>query len=305
MDLTGEPWGDEDVLRVSRFSVPSITAIDGVRRLRSHFHNYGLSLLAKADEPHPTPITLLMPVHPKDATRLAASVEALREHLAHPIERIVFVAPPGHELEALARRFGAELIDETSVLPAAVLRSDFRSATGVNRNGWFRQQFIKLGWPDWLDAERVLTMDADTKPVRRLRFITGPGQAILYTADDYSPDYFAMVQLALGPIKRAPWSFVAHTMLFERPSLLRMHKLIAGRLGAPWTQALLDRINPKISQCFSEFELYGNYMYSFERERVQLRYFRNRKVEETTFLQHAVPPGLHRFRTLSSHHRAR
>jgi hypothetical protein len=259
----------------------------------------------KKTTPHPTPLTLLMPIHPKDATRLAASLPALRERLAHPIERIVLVAPAGEELRPLANTLGAELLDENSVLPPLVQQSDFRGRGGRNRNGWLRQQFIKLSWPAWLDAQHVLTMDADTKPAQRLRFMNDLGQSIFYTADEYSKDYFNMVQRALGPIKRAPWSFVAHTMLFERGSLLRMQNLIADRCGSPWVEALLDRIDPNISQCFSEFELYGNYMYTFERERTELRYFLNRKVSEEAFLEHAIQSAHRRFRTLSSHNKAR
>lgn len=282
-----------------------LTRIAAVRRLRSHIHNFGLSFLRREDAPHPTPVAHLAPLHPKDERRFLASYAALRRRLAHPITRTIVVAPAPERLTGLrdliAEGAPITLLDENDVLPPVVRDAALTDRAGRSRRGWIRQQFIKLCAPDFIEERHVLVMDADTKPGHRLRFLDDRGRSILYTADELSPDYFANVVEVLGPVARAPWSFVAHCMLFDREILLALRAHVEARHGAAWAEALLATIDLDVSQCFSEYEIYGTFAYRWRPEAVRLRYFCNAKLDEEAFVQAETPPGFARFRTLSSH----
>lgn len=277
----------------------SIARIAALRRLRSHYWRYIAPIQSETAQ-SPEPVTLLMPVHPKDADRLVITIPAIKRFLAHPIEDIVIISPPDAGLRNLAGELGATFVDERDVLPENVANFVCIDKNGRNRNGWIRQQYIKLSWPQWLQAQRVVTIDSDTRPVRPLRFIDDAGRTIFYTSDEYSRTYFEAVTALLGPIKRAPWSFVAHKMMFERAYLQQIYEQIAGRSGKDWCTTVLESVNTEEPEFFSEFELYGNYMFSFHREKIATRYWMNKKISPADFAQPETYTN-GRYLTVSSH----
>ena len=221
-----------------------------------------------------------MPLAVKDLSIAGHSIAGIRRHLQHPLTEVVVAGQAHPDLRDFCDANGFRYIDENAVLPEVVRSFDY-VANGYNRNGWIRQQVLKLSVFDYINAENVFVCDADTIFIRPFSVFEGSKQ-ILFEADDYTLPYQAMNQRLLGPLRRYRWSFVAHCMLFQRHLLRDLQACIESHSGKPWLDAVLANIDHASDSSLSEYDLYGNFLFNYHPDAFVGRYWFNRKARLRT-----------------------
>lgn len=223
-------------------------------------NKYVLFYLPRTYQPSSEPCTLVMPLAVKDLAHAQATLDAWTKHLQHPLAEIVVVGQDDRRIAHFAARCGARYINEEDVLSPAV-KSFGYVYQGRSRNGWIRQQILKLMADTFTHSKDILVADSDTHPVRPISFRRN-GRPILFVTHDFTPTYYACMQRLLPDLTLYRRSFVAHCMLFERGVLQQLRSELEQHAGRPWDEAILNAIDKSVDASFSEFELYGNYVYN-------------------------------------------
>ena len=269
------------------------------KKLTAHFGKYLLSWFTRDDADSDAPVTVMMPLAPKDAARARHAIPKIRANLAHPIERFLVVGPNRDDLPVLCAEMGVEFVDEMGPL-AELLGAD----CATTLEGWYKQQFLKLISPAVADADRVLTIDSDTYPQRRTRFLDDAGRVLLYWAEQDPTDYHKFTELMIGPCPGARTSYIAHCMLFERRHLDALTVEIEARHAKPWPVAMLETLRQGYQQAgqLSEFDLYGHFLRRDRPGKSRVRYYSNQKVSPAEFSgETRLDWWKRRFRFLSNH----
>lgn len=205
-------------------------------------------------------IDVLIPAIEKDLTTLPRVVGAIKKQVKHPIGKILIVAPDRRRITELCRRKGYTFVNENRVLPITKKNIHYRSRTW-DRSGWLFQQLLKLSGDTICSSRFFLVLDADTVLIRPHRFRIGD-RTIFYCRGWSQPEYFRTYRRLMKRKAPSPASFVTHYMLFEKPKLAQLKRTIEARHGTKWYSAILRSIDKSKQFGFSEFETYGNYLYS-------------------------------------------
>ncbi|GAA3413082.1 DUF6492 family protein [Paenibacillus hodogayensis] len=214
-------------------------------------------------------IDVVIPAIAKDLGTLPHVIDGVRKHVMHPIGRIFVVAPGDEKIKAVCKRKGCTFVHEGSILPLRKQHIVYRSKRW-ERSGWLYQQLLKLGSSSIVGQRRYLVMDADTVLIRPHRFVED-GKHVFYCRNWSQPEYFATYRKLLGKKAPRPRSFVTHYMLFDKTKLQSLKQKIEARHGTKWYHAIIQSINRKKQFGFSEFETYGNYVYSGSPGKVRLK----------------------------------
>lgn len=223
-------------------------------------------------------IDVLIPAIEKDLPTLPHVIRAARAQVRHPIGEIVIVAPRKDAIVSLCREHGWRFVDENTVLPLTKKDIHYRSARW-ERSGWLFQQLLKLSGDKLCSADFFLVIDADTVLIRPHTFRSG-GRTTFYTRSWTQPEYLRMHERLMGRKAAAPRSLVTHYMLFEKAKLRDMKRDIEMRHGMSWHRAILTKLNRSQQFGFSEYETYGNYVYSRNPAAVRLRPALNRALHD-------------------------
>ncbi|AJY74701.1 DUF6492 family protein [Paenibacillus beijingensis] len=205
-------------------------------------------------------IDVLIPAIEKDLTTLPYVVSAVKKHVKHPIGNILIVAPNRKRITELCRRKGYTFVNENSVLPITKKHIHYRSRTW-DRSGWLFQQLLKLSGDTICSSNYFLVIDADTVLIRPHRF-RKDGKTIVYCRSWSQPEYFNTYRRLLKRRAPKPTSFVTHYMLFEKSKLAQLKKAIESNHRVKWYSAILHSIDKSKQFGFSEFETYGNFLYT-------------------------------------------
>ncbi|WP_027084634.1 DUF6492 family protein [Cohnella panacarvi] len=248
-------------------------------------------------------IDVVIPAIDKDLGTLPYSIDSVRKYVAHPIGRIYIVAPSSNAIQALCKRKGCTFVHESNVLPLRKHHIHYRSKRW-DRSGWLYQQLLKLGSSSITGRRYFLVLDADTVLIRRHRFREN-GRHVFYCRGWSQPEYFVTYRKLLGRKASRPRSFVTHYMLFDKTKLSALKHTIEARHGTRWYQAILRSVNRSKQFGFSEYETYGNYVYSLSPGSVRLKSALNRSLSgNPSRLSRAMRRKLvHKFRSLSFHKR--
>lgn len=217
-------------------------------------------------------IDVLIPAIEKDLETLPFVIDAVRKQSAHVIGNIYIVSPRKPSIMELCRKKGCKFVDEKKVLPFTKDAIHYRSAKW-ERAGWIYQQLLKLSGDRICKEAFFLVIDADTVLIRPHHFRLG-GKTVLYCRNWSQDEYFNSYRRLMKQRSAAKLSFVTHYMLFERAKLAELKRHIEKLHGKKWYQAILDSVDRKRQFGFSEYETYGNFLYT--RYRDQLRFTTNR-----------------------------
>lgn len=207
-----------------------------------------------------TRIDVLIPAIRKDLQTLPYVVQAVRRHSIHPIGEVVIVAPRDEAILAACHAHGWKFVDENTVLPITKRDIVYRSKRW-ERSGWLFQQLLKLSGDRLVRAEHFLVIDADTVLIQPHKFLSG-GRTNFYTRSWSQPEYFRTYKKLMGRAASAPRSLVTHYMLLEKSKLRELKRAIEARHGKSWYRAIIDSIDRTKQFGFSEYETYGNFVYS-------------------------------------------
>lgn len=220
-------------------------------------------------------IDILIPAIDKDLAALPYVIDGLRKHVKHPIGKIYVVSPDSKRIRSLCMRKKCAFVNETAVLPITKRDIHYRSRTW-DRSGWLYQQLLKLNG-DTICSRDFLVADADTVLIRPHRF-RAKGKTVFYFRGWSQPEYFNTYRKLLGRQRSAPRSLVTHYMLFERAKLRQLKRTIEAKHGMPWFRAIIRSIDRTKQFGFSEFETYGNFVYSNDQGGCRLISARNKSL---------------------------
>ncbi|QAY67263.1 DUF6492 family protein [Paenibacillus protaetiae] len=248
-------------------------------------------------------LDLIIPVIEKDLKTLPHVVQAAKQNVRHTIGDVIIVAPDKPAIRSLCSRNGYRFVNENSVLP--LRKQDIRySSKHWERSGWMLQQLLKLSGDKLASTKHFLVIDADTVLLRPHTFIAG-GQTTYYTRNWSQPEYYRTYQKLIGRKAAAPRSFVTHYMLFEKAKLRELKRHIEQRHGRIWYKAILASMNKKRQFAFSEYETYGNFVYSRYPQSVKLKAALNRALhsDASTLTKDRIQSLAAKYRSVSFHER--
>lgn len=270
------------------------------RKIRQYFHQYCSSLFPRTAITSKIPLTVLMPLAEKDLGNAEYSVPALRQHLLHPIEEFVIVGQNSDQIRNFCFQNKITYYNENEILPAEISNRDLR-INGINSTGWIKQQFIKLGAFNFINAKNIYAHDADTFLLRNLSFFKGDKQ-ILLNSDEYIDAYHKMNRYLLGNIKRYPRSFIAHGMLFQKEYMNKLHAHVLNNTGLTLFEAVLKKLQSKSDYSLAEYELYGNFLYNFYPDSFVSNYWYNFQIRhDQKFDFEVLSQRYKRFNSISYH----
>jgi len=141
-----------------------------------------------------------------------------------------------------------------------VIDFDFNRFTGniLKRQGWYKQQFIKLFQE--VTQDNYLVIDSDVVFLRPLSICDAKGSSFFFGKDQYNSPYFELMTKVLKINKAHPHSFINEIMFFQRSIIKSLLKYVGVS-----KQGFFDLLVPALNEAneisgFSEYEMYGNYV---------------------------------------------
>lgn len=240
------------------------------RQLRRRLHEFIFSYLPRNYPKSEIALSVLMPLAKKDVLVANFAIKALKENLAHKINRFVIVGQDCDEIRDLAKQNEVEYINENEVL------KNYLHIPLVAQKGWIKQQLIKLLAFDFINDDNILVHDSDTIILRPITYFEND-TPIYYLADEYTKKYYQFIEKYFGKIERAPRSFVAHAMLLQRQKRAALDAKIQEIHGCSFVEAFFKFADFENYNAFSEYEIYGNYLNHFHKGEFKTRYWYNIK----------------------------
>lgn len=223
-----------------------------------------------------TPIDVLIPAIEKDLATLPHVIDAVRKYVKHPIHEIIIVAPRKQRILDLCTKKGCRFVHEDTVLPITKKNIHYQSKSW-DRSGWLYQQLLKLGGDKLCSSKYYLVMDADTVLIRPHVFKVG-NKTVFYCRNWSQPEYFRTYKKLMGRSHSSKRSFVTHYMLFEKAKVKQLKQAIESRHNTSWNSAIMRSMNKSKQFAFSEFETYGNFLYSSEPGNMILKQAKNKSL---------------------------
>jgi hypothetical protein len=262
-------------------------------------------LIFDSEQPSDLELDLVVPVAEKDLAVFRLCVEKIRQNLLHPIGSCFVVGQNTSLMRQVCRDSECTFIDENEVCPWGVagIRRIAEAKKGVfNRPPWLYQQFLKLNMDTYSTCGRFLTFDADTVMLRPMRYEM-EGQVLLDVSDGYRSDFDAFLGRMLPGYRRSPFSYMCHIMLMESRWLQELKEHLSGLTGLGWREAIIELIDFDSHDCFSEFELYANFVLNHAPEKFRRSYWFNKEYprERVSELERLVAANCGHKKTLSMH----
>ncbi len=216
-------------------------------------------------------IDVVIPTVSKDFEVLKLTIESLKL-VKHKINKIYIVAPEDSEIKNFCNTNNLELINEKEVLGFGKEKINY-VVNGIDRSGWLFQQLLKLSGENFTEMENYLVIDSDTIFVNENCFIEN-GKFIFFVSEEWHKPYIYAINKLLGIKNSYSLSFVAHGMIFNKRLLQYLKKDIEDYTGLLWIEAILSLINDFEQSCFSEYELYVNWLlYKYPKKAKILPFF--------------------------------
>lgn len=214
-------------------------------------------------------IDVLIPAIEKDLGTLPLVIDAVRKYVKHPIGEIIIVAPWKQRILDLCSRKGCRFVNEDTVLPITKKDIHYQSKTW-DRTGWLYQQLLKLNGDTLSSSKYYMVIDADTVLIRPHVFKVGD-KTVFYCRNWSQNEYFNTYRKLMGRNRSARLSFVTHYMLFEKSKVKQLKQAIESKHNTSWYSAIMKSMNRSKQFAFSEFETYGNFLYSSSANKMILK----------------------------------
>ncbi len=189
----------------------------------------------------------------------------------------LIVLVPEDDCELVQRRLGksATVISEKGFIPGLSLSEllGFNLPGFPAGAGWYYQQFLKLQYAFVQpEDDYYLIWDADTVPLRPMRFFDQQGRMLLTRATEFHAPYFATYRRLIGQEPNRECSFIAQHMIVQKSIVREMLELIERRVPVHhnWVLKIMSVLEPVHPNLFSEYETYGHYVKNRYPDRVVL-----------------------------------
>ncbi len=145
----------------------------------------------------------------------------------------------------------------------SIIKTQGREHTNT---GWYFQQFLKMAFAlsNYCKNEYYLSWDADTIPVKKIKFFNDNDHPYFTMKSEFHKPYFDTMEKLIGLNKINPFSYIAEHMIFNKNIVKELIcKIEAGNEvhSEIWYEKIMNAIPPEIvsTNSFSEFETYGTY----------------------------------------------
>lgn len=245
------------------------------------------------------PIDIVVPTVEKDLDVLPYSVAAIKKYIRHPIGMIYIVAPVSKKIEDFCLKEDCQYIDERSVL--SIKKSDIHfKINGLDRSGWFYQQFLKWSGSRFCSNKNYLVVDSDTIYVKPQVFEYN-GKIVFNCSDEYHKPYFDIYERLLGQKTSFPFSFTSHQMLFNVDILNEMKSRIESHTKMKWYMGILSNTEKNKISGHSDYETYGQYFYSIYRKHMIIEYWYNLSLPRTELVNFDFAKQYLQYKSISFH----
>lgn len=231
-------------------------------------------------------LDILIPIVEKDLEILPFTVQYARKNILHPIKNVYIVAPESIKIREYAETMNCIFVEEGTVLPFSMRDIDY-FPKNTDRRGWLFQQLLKLSADHICESENILILDADTLFMRPQSFFH-KDQVIFNCSEERHIPYRVMYQKLIQEEATGFYSFVAHSMLFQKKKLQELKAYIEKLHGKAWYEAILDLINKNDLSGFSEYETYGQFVSSRYSESTIHLYFFNLGLNREKHLKNVI-----------------
>jgi hypothetical protein len=140
---------------------------------------------------------------------------------------------------------------------------------------------IKLSADIISNKEYFLIIDADTILINKQIFVSN-SKMIINCSDEYHLPYFEMLKRILRINNLFCLSFVSHYMIFNRHILFELKAKIEEFSRDNWAKVIIDKVDKFDSSGFSEYETYGNYLYNYHKNKIELCYWFNLSLKRSS-----------------------
>jgi hypothetical protein len=235
------------------------------------------------------PIEILIVASHKDVEILPMTIESVLKNCINPIDCITLIVQKESiaGVRKVVEQFSGSLISFRIHDEENLVNQEFRYHLKMNyknRYGWVLQQVLKMNYVLNCNKKGVLVIDADTVLLQRMGFLQRNGRQVLLISSELHSQYFDRLSL-LGFQLTKPWkSTVAHHMLFQ-PDLLRF---ALNEIQAKSAEDLIRIMESKdgnlkndLSPFSIDYELYGQWLMSNNREVVALKLTQNIELERS------------------------
>ena len=227
------------------------------------------------------PLEIIIPCIDKDKTTIWECIDSLRDRLKHPITSINIICPHNQDnIEKIAKDKWCNIIYEDAVVPIKKEEIKYITKEWKNRAGRLFQQLIKLFYAYKTNSNYYYVIDSDTILMSEQVFEDKWKIIYLFSDENHKP-YYKNYEKLLWEKKTAPMSFVAHQMVFNKNYVNELIKKIENIHNTDFISALINTIDTRENSWFSEFELYGNYMYKYHKDEIMVEYRFNKRVKES------------------------
>lgn len=230
-----------------------------IRHVLYLLHNAFVSKKVQPD--NETVIDVVIPAIESDLDILPLCLQGLKNNVQQRIGKIYLVSPGTQRIKEFATQHGLTFIDESSVLGYSPADINYVVYTGLNRSGWIFQQLLKLSGKIG-DAEYFMVIDADHILLQPHVFVSTDKKMVFYQSSEYNIPYYRNIKKLLGNYPVSWFSYVSHKMIFKKSELISLHKSIEANSSTKesWDKIIISHLDKNEVNCFSEFELYGNFV---------------------------------------------
>jgi len=135
-----------------------------------------------------------------------------------------------------------------------------------DRIGWYLQQFIKIAAAkrapvDGNTEAVILIWDADTIPLKQLKFVNDDGKLIYYQGSEQHQPYFEFIEKAFGLKRKCEFSFIAQCF----PAKISWVQSFCNALeskGHDWVESIILNLDQSQRAGFSEYESLGTFIWN-------------------------------------------
>lgn len=203
-------------------------------------------------------------------------LEIMAQRLAANIPlRALHVVAPDLDCPQIQARLGGgvRVIPENDFIPGLQMKT--LRTLNVPRfpmaAGWYFQQLLKLQFAFVApEDDYYLIWDADTVPLRPMKFFDAQGRMVLTRATEYHAPYFETYRRLFGTDARREFSFIAQHVLVQKSIAREMLGAIEQHVAGEgnWAWKIMRSLPTMGDNLFSEYETYGHYVKNHYPDRV-------------------------------------
>ncbi len=213
-------------------------------------------------------IDFIIPCHPKDFPSLNLSINGIKNISCY--KNIFVISKEDPKIEGVT--FISENKFDKFVTKDKIKNIwEEKNKTLTHRSKWIYQQFLKLLSFKVIEnlSDSFVIVDSDTIFLKDIEFDSN----IFYycKAEEYHIPYLNPIRILLKINETIGFSTISHHMIFNKEKLSMMIDQIENSFGKTFVDIVLDIIDYNEGSCFSEWDLYSNYMLLTHKEMCQQR----------------------------------